>query len=202
MTDRSRLLEPNDELNPVKLLKTCRFEDDRGWFRETYSEATAAGAGIDIRFVQDNNSMSRRVGTVRGLHFQLPPHAQAKLVRCVHGAIFDYAVDLRKGSPTYASHVGAHLTEENGLQLFVPIGFAHGFITLEPDTEVAYKVSGVYTPSCDAGVAWNDPDIGIAWTLPATGAILSDKDAHLPRLSDFTSPFVYDGQPLRRIAQG
>lgn len=202
MTDRSRLPEPDDRLNPVKLLETRRFEDDRGWFCETYSEATAAAAGIGARFVQDNNSMSRRVGTVRGLHFQIPPRAQAKLVRCVRGAIFDYAVDLRKGSPTYGLHVAAHLTGENGLQLFVPIGFAHGFVTLEPDTEVAYKVSDIYAPDYDAGVAWDDPDIAIAWPLPATGVVLSDKDARLPRLADLTSPLVYDGRPLRRLREG
>lgn len=185
--------------NPVILLKAPRFGDARGWFSETYSEARAAAAGIDVRFVQDNQSFSAFKGTVRGLHFQRPPHAQAKLVRCVRGAIMDYAVDLRRGSPTYGRHVAAKLTAEGGEQLFVPVGFAHAFVTLEPDVEVAYKVSDVYAPECDGGVIWNDPTIGIAWPLPASGPVLSDKDQRLPTLSDFDSPFEYDGHPLEPL---
>ncbi|MFC5373001.1 dTDP-4-dehydrorhamnose 3,5-epimerase [Brevundimonas faecalis] len=181
------------------LLRAPRFGDARGWFMETYSEARAIAAGFDVRFVQDNQSFSANIGTIRGLHFQRPPHAQAKLVRCVRGSIRDYAVDLRHGSPTYGRWVGATLTAEGGEQLFVPVGFAHAFITLEPDVEVAYKVSDAYAPDCDGGIAWNDPTIGIDWPLPASGAILSDKDRILPTLAEFDSPFEYDGQPLEPL---
>jgi dTDP-4-dehydrorhamnose 3,5-epimerase len=175
-----------------------RFGDARGWFMETYSEASALANGIDVRFVQDNQSFSSAPGTVRGLHFQRPPHAQAKLVRCVRGSIMDYAVDVRKGSPTYGQYVGAKLTAAGGEQLFVPIGFAHGFVTLEPDVEIAYKVSEVYAPDCDGGIIWNDPTVGIDWPLPDTGAVLSNKDRALPTLAEFDSPFAYDGRPLQQ----
>lgn len=181
--------------SPV-LVKTRRFGDDRGWFMETYSEAALAQHGVHDRFVQDNQSRSTFQGTIRGLHFQTPPHAQAKLVRCVRGRIMDYAVDLRADSPTYGGWVSAELNEENGLQLYVPVGYAHAFVTLEPDTEVAYKVSDIYAAECDGGVAWNDPDIGIDWPLPETGAVLSDKDRRLSKLADFQTPFGYDGSPM------
>lgn len=167
---------------------------------ETYSEAQALAAGIGVRFVQDNQSFSAGVGTIRGLHFQRPPHGQDKLVRCQRGSIMDYAVDIRRGSPTYGLHVAARLTAEGGEQLFVPVGFAHGFVTLEPDVEVAYKVSDVYAPDCDGGVVWSDPTIGINWPLPHSGAVLSDKDKSLPTLAEFNSPFDYDGSPLRPLA--
>lgn len=185
--------------NSVRLIKTKRFGDDRGWFSETYSEARLAAEGIHQRFVQDNQSCSTFVGTVRGLHFQRPPHAQAKLVRCIRGRIIDYAVDLRKGSPTYGQYVSAELTAENGWQLYVPVGFGHGFVTLEPDTEVAYKVTDVYAPDCDGGIVWNDESIGIDWPLPETGVVLSGKDQTLPTLAEFDSPFIYDGAPLAAI---
>lgn len=183
----------------VKLIPTRRFGDDRGWFSETYSEGKLSAVGIDVRFVQDNQSYSAFTGTIRGLHFQRPPHAQAKLIRCLKGRIMDYAVDVRRGSPTFGQYVGAELSAENGDQLFVPAGYAHAFVTLEPDTEVAYKVTDVYAPDCDGGIVWDDPDIGIDWPLPATGAVLSDKDRILPRLADFDTPFEYDGQPLRPL---
>lgn len=166
---------------------------------ETYSEAAAQAAGIDARFVQDNQSFSAFEGTIRGLHFQRPPHAQAKLVRCVRGSIMDYAVDVRRGSPTYGQHVAAKLTAEGGEQLFVPVGFAHGFVTLEPDVEIAYKVTDVYAPDCDGGIVWNDPAIAIDWPLPPSGAVLSDKDKTLPTLAEFDSPFEYDGRPLEPL---
>lgn len=185
----------------VKLIATRRFGDDRGWFSETYAEAKLAAIGIADRFVQDNQSYSAHVGTVRGIHFQRPPHAQAKLVRCVRGAILDYAVDLRRGSPTYGRHVAAELSAANGRQLYVPVGFGHAFVTLEPDTEVAYKVSDIYAPDCDGGVAWNDRTIGVDWPLPASGAVLSDKDAALPQLDAFDSPFDYDGVPLAPLGE-
>lgn len=166
---------------------------------ETYSEAAAIAAGIEVRFVQDNQSFSALAGTIRGLHFQRPPHGQAKLVRCLRGSIMDYAVDIRRESPTYGQYVAAKLTAEGGEQLFVPIGFAHGFVTLEANVEIAYKVSDVYAPECDGGIVWNDPTIGIDWPLPATGAVLSDKDKVLPTLAEFDSPFEYDGRPLRPL---
>ncbi|MDK2746732.1 MAG: dTDP-4-dehydrorhamnose 3,5-epimerase [Brevundimonas sp.] len=178
------------------LIRPRRFGDARGWFMETYSETSALAAGVDVRFVQDNQSFSATKGTIRGLHFQRPPRAQAKLVRCVRGSIMDYAVDVRRGSPTYGKYVAAELTAEGGEQLFVPVGFAHGFVTLEPDVEIAYKVSDLYAPDCDGGIVWNDPTIGIDWPLPASGAVLSDKDKALPTLVEFDSPFNYDGQPL------
>ncbi|MGH7026600.1 dTDP-4-dehydrorhamnose 3,5-epimerase [Brevundimonas sp.] len=180
----------------VKLLETRRFGDSRGWFAETYSEAKLAAAGVTCRFVQDNQSRSTFVGTIRGIHFQRPPHAQAKLVRCLRGSVMDYAVDLRRGSPTYGRHVAAELSEDNGRQLFIPVGFGHAFVTLTPDAEIAYKVSDVYAPDCDGGVIWNDPTIAIDWPLPATGPVLSDKDEALPTLAEFDSPFEYDGRPL------
>lgn len=167
---------------------------------ETYSDAAALAAGIDVRFVQDNQSFSAAAGTIRGLHFQRPPHAQAKLVRCVRGAIMDYAVDIRRGSPTYGQYVAAKLTADGGEQLFVPIGFAHAFVTLDAEVEVAYKVSDVYAPDCDGGIIWNDPTVGIDWPLPKSGAVLSDKDRVLPTLAEFDSPFDYDGRPLQPLS--
>ena len=167
---------------------------------ETYSKASAQAAGLAVDFVQDNHSFSVAEGTVRALHFQAPPHAQAKLVRCLRGSIMDYAVDLRRGSPTYGDHVSAKLTASGGEQMFVPIGFAHGFVTLEPGVEVAYKVSDAYAPDCEGGIAWNDPTINIDWPLPSSGAILSEKDGALPPLGDIDSPFDYDGDPLRPLS--
>jgi dTDP-4-dehydrorhamnose 3,5-epimerase len=184
----------------VTLLKSPRFGDARGWFMEVYSEAWAVSAGIDVRFIQDNQSFSIATGTIRGLHFQRPPHAQAKLVRCVRGSIMDYAVDVRRGSPTFGQHVAARLTADGGEQLFIPLGYAHAFITLEPNVEVSYKVSDVYAPDCDGGLIWNDPTIGIDWPLPPGGPILSDKDQRLPTLARFDSPFEYDGRPLKPLS--
>lgn len=184
----------------VRIIETKRFSDDRGWFSETYSDARFAALGIDLRFVQDNHSFSAHAGTVRGIHFQSPPHAQAKLVRCLRGRILDYAVDLRRGSPTYGRHVAAELSADNGRQLFVPMGFGHAFVTLEPDTEVAYKVSDVYAPHCDGGVIWDDPEIGIAWPVSGAAPVLSEKDGKLPALAAFDSPFDYDGVPLGELS--
>jgi len=190
---------PQDPGSPVKLLQPRRFEDDRGWFSETYSERREGSGGITTRFVQDNQSFSAASGTIRGLHYQRPPHAQAKLVRCLRGSIMDYAVDVRRGSPTYGQHVSARLTAEGGEQLFVPVGFAHGFITLEPDVDVAYKVSDFYAPECEGGVIWNDPTIAIDWLLDGSSPALSQKDLLLPKLADLVSPFEYDGVPLRPL---
>ena len=177
----------------VKMLKPQKHDDQRGFFSEVYSARKCAKAGISIQFVQDNHSRSAKKGTVRGLHFQTPPFAQDKLVRVVRGAVFDVAVDLREGSPTYGRHVSAVLSAGRWNQILVPIGFAHGFMTLEPDTEVLYKVSDYYAPDHDEGLLWNDPALGIEWPIPAAEAILSDKDMRQPRLSELRSPF---GHPV------
>jgi len=184
---------------PVKLIATRRFGDERGWFSETWSEARYAQLGVGCTFVQDNQSRSTFAGTIRGIHFQRPPHAQDKLVRCLRGAVLDIAVDLRRGSPTYGQHVAAELTESNGDQLFIPVGFGHAFVTLTPDAEIAYKCSSIYAPDCDGGIVWNDPDLKIDWRLGATEPVLSVKDRTLPALADFDSPFEYDGRPLEPL---
>lgn len=176
----------------VVVLTPQKFGDDRGWFVETFNAARAAAAGLDMVFVQDNHSMSAKVGTLRGLHYQKPPHAQDKLVRCSKGAIFDVAVDIRRGSPTYGQWVGVELTADNGKQLLVPKGFLHGFVTRAENTEVQYKCSDVYAPDCDAGIRWNDPDIGIDWGLTGD-PVLSGKDQVQPAFRDLVSPFVWEG---------
>jgi len=176
--------------NSCILIKPTCHRDHRGFFAETYSRKKYLEYGIDIEFVQDNRSISKEVGTIRGLHFQAPPNAQAKLVRCGRGALFDVAVDIRRGSPTYGKWESYELTAENGYQLYVPIGFAHGFITLEPDSEIVYKCTDYYAPETEASVLWNDPDIRIHWPK-LDKPILSDKDAVAPMLKDFESPFIY-----------
>lgn len=185
----------------VRRIQTRRFSDDRGWFSETYSAPKLLELGIETPFVQDNQSFSIPVGTIRGIHFQRPPYAQAKLVRCVRGKILDFAIDLRRGSPTFGKYVAAELTAENGDQLYVPVGFGHAFVTLEPNTEVAYKVSEIYAPQSDGGIIWNDPTIAIKWPLPVSGAVLSEKDKKLPSLAEFDSPFEHDGQPLEPLPE-
>jgi dTDP-4-dehydrorhamnose 3,5-epimerase len=177
----------------VKLITPPKFGDHRGFFSETYNKRALAEAGLDLEFVQDNHSLSAQKGTLRGLHFQTPPFGQDKLVRVTRGAILDVAVDLRRGSPTYGQHVSAELSAENWSQLLVPIGFAHGFVTLEPDTEVLYKVTQYYSPECDRGLLWNDPDLGIPWPVAEADAILSDKDRKHPRLRDLPDIFIYGG---------
>lgn len=174
----------------VILVRTPRHGDDRGWFSETWSRARFAAAGIDSDFVQDNHSRSERAGVVRGLHFQRPPYAQAKLVRCVRGAILDVVVDLRAGSPTFGTHHAVELSAESGDQLFVPPCFAHGFVTLQPGTEVIYKVSAPYAPTHEAGLAWDDPDLKIAWPVATGEAVLTDRDRRWPRLRDLDTPFT------------
>lgn len=173
-----------------------RFSDPRGWFSETFRQDVWQGLGVHEPFVQDNQSFSKPVGTLRGLHFQLPPAGQAKLVRCLSGSLFDVAVDLRAHSPTYGQWIGLELSAANGKQLYIPVGFAHGFVTLEPDTEVFYKVSSPYAPDCDRGLAWNDAGIGIDWPLKGQAPLLSDKDSRQPSLAEFESPFAYDGVPM------
>ena len=176
-------------LDGVLIVIPKRFGDNRGFFSETWNRRVMADAGIDIDFVQDNHSLSRDAGTLRGLHFQTPPHAQAKLVRVVRGAVFDVAVDFRVGSPTYLQWFGVELTAENGKQLLVPEGFLHGFVTLTNDTEVLYKCSDYYAPECDRSVRFDDPDIGINWG--AAISVLSDKDRNAPLAADTPSPFTY-----------
>lgn len=186
-------------MSSVRLIHPRRHGDARGWFTETYNVETFAALGITATFVQDNHSFSLPAFTLRGLHFQAPPHAQDKLVRCTRGRIFDVALDVRAGSPTYGRWVGAELSAANGDQMFVPTGFAHGFLTFEPECEVVYKCSHTYAPSHDGGILWDS--VGIDWPIPAGVAPeLSDKDRVQPRLADFTSPFPYDSSPLEPLA--
>ncbi|KJS34642.1 MAG: dTDP-4-dehydrorhamnose 3,5-epimerase [Hyphomonas sp. BRH_c22] len=175
----------------VVLVKPKQFGDARGYFIETYRQSAYDAAGIPGPFVQDNYSLSREIYVLRGLHFQAHPSAQGKLVRCTQGAIFDVAVDIRRGSPTYGQHVSTTLSAENGWQLFIPVGFAHGFCTLAPDCAVDYKVTSYYDPASDKGIAWDDPDIGIDWPLKGHRPVLSDKDAEQPQLRDLQSYFDY-----------
>ncbi|MBZ4022143.1 dTDP-4-dehydrorhamnose 3,5-epimerase [Rhodobacter sp. TJ_12] len=177
----------------VKLITPRRFGDNRGFFSESYSARALAEHGIDTVFVQDNHSLSMTPGTIRGLHFQNPPHAQDKLVRCGRGCLFDVAVDIRKGSPTYGQWFGAELSFEKGRQLLVPKGFAHGFVTRAPETEIIYKCSDYYAPETEGAVIWNDPDIGIDWGLGDLEPVLSAKDAVAAPLSSLDSAFHWAG---------
>lgn len=175
----------------VRILEPQVFGDARGWFMESWSKKKMEDAGILVDFVQDNHSFSAQKGTLRGLHYQLSPMAQAKLLRVSRGAIFDVAVDIRRGSPTYAKWVGVELTAENYRQLFIPRGFAHGFITLTDDVEVQYKADNFYAPTCDGNIRWDDPEIGVEW--PLAPVVLSEKDAAAPLLAARTElNFTYD----------
>ena len=168
----------------VKIITPEKHGDERGFFSEVYRQTAWENAGLDFVFVQDNHSFSAAAGTLRGLHFQTPPFAQDKLVRVTRGRILDVAVDIRRSSPTFGRYVAVELSAKNWRQVLAPAGFAHGFVTLEPDTEVLYKTTVPYSPAHDTGIAWDDPDIGIAWAFPAGGPTLSDKDRRLPRLKD------------------
>lgn len=170
-----------------------KFGDHRGFFSETFKRAAFAEGGITQDWVQDNQSFSAPVGTVRGLHFQIPPVAQAKLIRVLRGAIYDVAVDLRRGSPTYGQWVGVELSAEKWNQLLVPAGFAHGFMTIQPDTEVLYKVDAPWSRDHEQAILWNDPELAITWPDVGVTPTLSDKDAIAPRLADFDTPFTYEG---------
>ncbi|MEM7711219.1 MAG: dTDP-4-dehydrorhamnose 3,5-epimerase [Pseudomonadota bacterium] len=174
------------------ILTPARHGDPRGFFSESWNRSRLAEHGIEIDFVQDNHSLSAQAGTVRGLHFQAPPRAQHKLVRCGRGRLFDVAVDIRRGSPTFGQWTGVELSFENGRQFFVPAGFLHGFATREPETEIVYKCSDVYSPEHDGAVRFDDPAIGIDWGLDGD-AVLSGKDQAAPVLAAFDTPFVYDG---------
>ena len=179
------------DIPDLLILQPKRHGDARGFFCESWNKARMAERGLDYDFVQDNHSLSQPTGTLRGLHYQAPPHAQAKLVRCGRGRLYDVAVDIRVGSPTYGHWFGLDLTFENGLQLLVPAGFLHGFITREPDTEVIYKCTDYYAPECDGAVRWDS--CGINWDT-VTDPVLSAKDAAAPALADFVSPFTYEAQ--------
>lgn len=173
----------------VRIIEPARHGDERGLLSETYNRAAFKAAGIDLDFMQDNHVLTRAKGTVRGLHFQAPPAAQDKLVRVVRGAILDVAVDLRAGSATYGHHVAHTLSAENWLQVLVPVGFAHGYCTLEPDSEIIYKVTSAYAPEHDRGLAWNDPALAIPWPVAAADAILVERDRRHPRLDEIDTPF-------------
>jgi dTDP-4-dehydrorhamnose 3,5-epimerase len=173
----------------VLVIAPRRFDDARGHFMETYRANEFAGLGISATFVQDNQALSKAAGTIRGLHFQRPPYAQAKIVQALRGAAFDVVVDLRTGSRTYGKWVGVKL-EPDGLQVFIPRGCAHGYATLEPNTEIAYKCDAYYTADAEGGVNFADPAIGIAWPVDVRTAIVSDKDRGLPMLRDVASPFA------------
>jgi dTDP-4-dehydrorhamnose 3,5-epimerase len=168
----------------VKLLRPMRHVDSRGFFSEAYSKRAYMEIGIANEFVQDNHSLSRKKGVVRGLHFQIAPFAQAKLLRVLRGAVFDVVVDIRTGSPTYGQHIATVLSAEDWNQIFIPAGFAHGFCTLQEETEILYKVDHYYSPAHDRGIRWNDPALGIAWPVTASEAELSEKDKQLPLLAD------------------
>ena len=177
------------EIPAVKILVPKKISDHRGFFSEVYSDKLLASVGIDVRFVQDNHSLSAEKGVVRGLHYQLPPMAQDKLIRVVRGAILDVAVDIRRSSPTFGRHVASVLSAENWRQMYVPAGFAHGFATLEPNTEVLYKVTNHYSPQHDRGIRWNDPKLGIAWNIAQDEAVLSERDRKHPTLAEATDLF-------------
>ena len=178
------------DIPAVKVITPKIHRDGRGFFSETYNaSALAEAAGIDVVFIQDNHALSIDRGVVRGLHFQIPPHAQNKLVRVVRGSILDVAVDIRHGSATFGRHVSAILSADNWAQMWVPVGFAHGYCVLEPNTEVIYKVTGRYAPDCDRGLAWDDPALGIAWPLAADKVILADKDKRHPVLAALATYF-------------
>ncbi|MEX0285785.1 MAG: dTDP-4-dehydrorhamnose 3,5-epimerase [Paracoccaceae bacterium] len=181
------------KLPGVVILTPARFEDHRGFFSESWNKTRMAAAGLNYDFVQDNHSLSREVGTLRGLHFQSPPNAQAKLVRCGRGRLLDVTVDIRAGSPTYAQWVSVELSFENGKQLLVPEGFLHGFVTLEPDTEIIYKCTDFYAAESDGAVLWSDPAIGVDWGLGEIKPTLSDKDKNAPTLQELGHVFDFEG---------
>jgi len=178
------------------IVRPARHGDARGFFSETWSARAWAAEGLEVDWVQDNHSLSRAAGVLRGLHYQAPPIAQAKLVRCTRGRIWDVAVDARRGSPSFGQWFGLELSPENWAQLYIPRGFLHGFLTLEPDSEVQYKADNPYAPDCDGAVRWNDPDLAIDWPLAGLGPeapMLSAKDAAAPTLADWGSPFDCGG---------
>jgi dTDP-4-dehydrorhamnose 3,5-epimerase len=190
LADRELEMEVlNTAIPDVKVLVPKKHGDHRGFFSETYSKSVLHGHGIDCDFVQDNHSLSARPGVVRGLHYQFGAAAQCKLVRVIRGKIFDVALDIRRGSPTFGQWVGEVISADNWRQIYVPVGFAHGFSVLAPDTEVIYKVSTPYSPADERGIRWNDPALRIDWHVPAAEAILSDRDTKHPLLKDAVDLF-------------
>ena len=185
------------EISGVKLLRPVRHGDSRGFFSEVYRENILRAQGIELSFVQENHSLSASKGVVRGLHFQIPPFAQAKLLRVTAGSIFDVAVDIRWGSPTFGRHIAAVLSASEWNQIFIPEGFAHGFCTLEPNSEVIYKVNNYYSAEHDRGLRWNDPALDIAWPIALDRVVLSEKDQSHPLLADLPPFFRYDSSVLR-----
>jgi dTDP-4-dehydrorhamnose 3,5-epimerase len=179
---------------------TKRHVDKRGWLSETFQDKRLRDLGIVCAFVEENQSRSSRRGTLRGFHFQAPPAAQAKLIGVLHGRILDVTVDIRRGSSTFGKYVSAELSSDNGKQLYVPAGFAHGFVTLEDEVSVLYKVSDYYAPSHEGGIRWNDPDIAFPWPFKETDIIRSERDDRLPLLKNLESPFPYEGHPLTELS--
>lgn len=182
------------DISGVFLFSPQKHGDHRGFFSETFRQSVFASVVPATELVQDNHSLSAETGTLRGLHFQTPPHSQGKLVRCPRGRVLDVIVDLRRGSPTYGQHIKVELSSENWQQLWVPAGFAHGFCTLEPDSEFVYKVSDYYSAECDSGLAFDDPDLGIDWPFTRADLHISDKDKALGAFADFDTPFIYDAR--------
>ena len=180
------------EIPGVLIIRPPRFADGRGFFSESWNRRRMAETGLDMDFVQDNQSLSAEARTVRGLHYQAPPHAQAKLVRCGRGVLFDVAVDARRGSPTFGKWMGVELSAENGLQLLVPEGCLHGFVTRVPDTEICYKCSDFYAPETEGAIRFDDLDLGIDWGVDAAHVVLSEKDAKAGSWAAFDSPFVFE----------
>jgi dTDP-4-dehydrorhamnose 3,5-epimerase len=187
------------DIAEVKIIRPVRHDDERGFFSEVFKESVFLQHGIDVHFVQDNHSLSASKGVVRGLHFQIPPFAQAKLLRVTAGSVFDVAADIRWGSPTFGRHVAVVLSAAEWNQIFIPEGFAHGYCTLEPATEVVYKVNSYYSAEHDRGVLWDDPSLGIAWPVESDDAILSDKDRRHPVLADLPHYFHYQPAALRMV---
>src|SRR5947209_3451330 len=186
------------EIADIKLITPARYVDSRGFFSEVFKENVLREHGIDIHFVQDNHSLSASKGVVRGLHFQIPPFAQAKLLRVSAGSIFDVAVDIRWGSPSFGRHVAVELSARQWNQIFIPEGFAHGYCALEPNTEVIYKVNRYYSAEHDRGLLWDDPSLGIAWPVDQRAALLSDKDRRHPLLAELPRYFDYLVCPAQR----
>jgi dTDP-4-dehydrorhamnose 3,5-epimerase len=181
-------------IRDLLLIKSVKRADVRGFFSEIYRSDALSAEGVTAQFVQDNHVYSEKRGVLRGLHFQTPPHAQGKLVRCIRGAVLDVAVDIRKGSPTFGQHVAAELSAANWQQLWVPPGFAHGYVTLEDRCEVVYKVTQYWNPGSERGIAWNDPALAINWGIPASDLTIAEKDRNNPRLADMEPAFRYEGE--------
>jgi dTDP-4-dehydrorhamnose 3,5-epimerase len=179
----------------MRVIVPRRHRDDRGFFSEVWREDAMRHAGIDVGFVQENHALSRPVGTIRGMHFQIGTTAQAKLIRCSRGSILDVAVDIRRGSPTFGRHLKIVLSSENWKQLYVPVGFAHGYCTLEPDTEVIYKVTAYYDAASERGLAWDDPEVGIEWPVTSDRAVLVARDRNHPRLAELPDFFPFSLHP-------